>query len=151
MDVAMVVASHVAPAAFATDEIGLRLIGRWAGGLLHGRLRHEAIVTEQPIGGEVAVGVAVHYLTGTILTVGYLEAMRRTGHEPRLASATAYCLATGALPLLVMYPAMGLGCCGAALVGVRTDDPPVQRTTPDMVVVSDLGVRQPWLQRATRL
>jgi len=113
MDVAMVVASQVAPAAFATDEIGLRLIGRWAGGLLHGRLRHDAIVTEQPIGGEIAIGVVAHYLTGTILTVGYLEAMRRTGRKPRLDSATAYGLATGALPLLVMYPAMGLGCCGA--------------------------------------
>ena len=113
MDAAMVAASRVAPAAFATDEIGLELIGRWAGGLLRGHLRHDAIVTEEPIGGEVAIGVTVHYLTGTILTVGYLEAMRRTGRKPRLASATAYGLATGALPLLVMYPAMGLGCCGA--------------------------------------
>ncbi len=104
----MVVASQVAPTAFATDEIALRLIGRWAGGLLHGWLRHDALATEQPIGGEVAIGVAAHCLTGTILTVGYLAAMRRTGRKPRLTSATAYGLATGALPLLVMYPAMGL-------------------------------------------
>jgi hypothetical protein len=119
MDAAMVVASRIAPAAFATDEIGLELIGRWAGGLLRGHLRHDAIVTEEPIGGEVAIGVTVHYLTGTILTVGYLEAMRRTGRKPRLASATAYGLATGALPLLVMYPAMGLGCCGARSSDMR--------------------------------
>ena len=45
--------------------------------------------------------------------MGYLEAMRRTGRKSRLDSAAAYGLATGALPLLGMYPAMGLGCCGA--------------------------------------
>lgn len=111
MDVAMVAASRLAPRAFAADEIGLEVIGRWAAGLLRGELRHD-VATLKPIAGEVALGVAVHYLTGTVLTAGYLEGMRLAGRTPQVASAAAYGLATSALPLLVMYPAMGLGCCG---------------------------------------
>jgi hypothetical protein len=112
MDVAMLAASRLAPRAFAADEIGLEAVGRWAAGLLRGELRHDDAATQGPIAGEVALGVAVHYLTGTVLTAGYLEAVRRAGRTPRLASAAAYGLATSVLPLLVMYPAMGLGCCG---------------------------------------
>jgi hypothetical protein len=62
--------------------------------------------------GEVALGLATHYLTGIALTETYLMALRRLGLRPGPVKATAFGLATSVLPLLVMFPSMGYGCCG---------------------------------------
>jgi hypothetical protein len=68
MDLAMVLASGIAPRLFATDQVGLGLTGRWAAGLLRGRLSHGDVGSDCPVRGEVAVGAAAHYLAGTALT-----------------------------------------------------------------------------------
>lgn len=111
MDAAMVLASRVAPDAFASDKIGLELIGRWAGGLARGRRRQADMTAEPELRGELAMGLATHYLTGITLTEAYVVLLRRAGLGPGLVKATAYGVATAVLPLLVLYPSMGYGCC----------------------------------------
>ncbi len=112
MDAVMVLAGRLAPSVFATEKIDVNLIGRWVGGLKRG-LRPVADITTAPmVRGEVALGLATHYVTGVVLTQTYLMALRRLGLRPSPLQATGFGLATAALPLLVMYPAMGYGCCG---------------------------------------
>ena len=112
MDAAMVLAAKCAPGAFASDKIGPEMIGRWAAGLCRGRGRHEDISAETPVRGELWIGLAAHYFTGITLTLVFVEAARRSGRRPGLAGGTAYGLATAVLPLLLMFPSMGYGCCG---------------------------------------
>ena len=54
----------------------------------------------------------MHYLTGIVLTDAYLVLLGRGRLSPRVVTATVYGLATSVLPLLVLYPSMGYGCCG---------------------------------------
>jgi len=111
MDAAMALAAIVAPARFASDKIGIDVIGRWAAGPVRGQWRHEDISAEPRRRGEVAVGVAAHYLTGITLAETYLAAMRRTRRGPGPGTAVAYGVATAVLPLVVLYPSLGYGCC----------------------------------------
>ncbi len=117
MDAAMALAVLLAPDTFASDKIDLAMIGRWAGGLARGRWRHDDITAEPPMRGELCMGLATHYLTGVVLTQVYVAALRRGGLMPDPLKATAFGLATSALPLLILYPSMGYGCCGR-----RADD-----------------------------
>ena len=109
MDAVFVAASQLGGSRFASDKIGLELVGRWAGGLARGRLRHADMAAEPPLRGEAALGLAVHYLTGIALTQVYYEVLRRGSRKPGVLSATAFGAATALLPLLVMYPSWGLG------------------------------------------
>jgi len=111
MDVAMVLASRVAPDAIASDKIDLEVIGRWAESLGRGRWHHADITAEPKLRGELVVGLAVHYLMGIALTEAYFVLLRRGGLRPGPLKATAFGLATSVLPLLVLYPSMGYGCC----------------------------------------
>lgn len=113
MDVAFVVASRLGGTAFRSDKVGPDLVGRWALGLARGRFMHENIADERPVRGEIAAGMAVHYLTGITLTQLYYEVLRR--RDPGAAgvvAASAYGAATALLPLLVMYPSWGIGVFG---------------------------------------
>ena len=112
MDVAMVAAAKLAANAFASEKNSPEAIGRWAAGLCRGCWRHDDISAETPVRGELWLGLAAHYLTGVVLTEVYLTAIRRGGRRPGVAGATAYGIATAVLPLLLMYPSMGYGCCG---------------------------------------
>jgi len=109
MDAVFLAASRLGGAGFTSDKIGLELVGRWAGGLARGRLRHADMAAEPALRGEAALGLAVHYLTGVMLTQAYYEALRRGGRKPGVLSATAFGAATALLPLLIMYPSWGLG------------------------------------------
>ncbi len=109
MDAVFLAAGRLGGSRFASDKVGLELVGRWAGGLARGRLRHEDMAAEPALRGEAALGLAVHYVTGIALTRAYHEALRRGGRKPSLASATAFGAATALLPLLVMYPSWGIG------------------------------------------
>jgi hypothetical protein len=112
MDASMVLASRLAPEVFATEKVDVNLIGRWVGGLGRGRRRGDDITTAPMLGSEVALGLATHYLTGIALTETYLIGLRRLGLRPGPVKATAFGVATSVLPLFVMYPSMGYGCCG---------------------------------------
>ena len=112
MDVAMVLAARLAPGVLAAEKIAPEMIGRWAAGFGRGRWRHGDISEEMPVRGELRIGLAAHYVTGVTLTTLYLEATRRSGRRPGFAGGAAYGLVTAVLPLLVMFPSMGYGCCG---------------------------------------
>jgi hypothetical protein len=112
MDAGMVLGAWLAPETLASDRIGPEMIGRWAAGLARGHWRHEDISAEQPVRGELWLGFAAHYLTGIVLTQVYLAAAGRGGRRPGVPGAVAYGVATGVLPLLLMYPSMGYGLGG---------------------------------------
>ena len=86
------------------------LIGRWAGHLAKGQLRHDKIARSPAIAGEAALGWAVHYATG-VAFAALLVAVQGTqwAAQPTLVPALITGLATVAAPLLVMQPAMGAG------------------------------------------
>ena len=109
MDAVFLAASRLGGSRFTSDKLGLDLVGRWAGGLVRGRLRHADMAAEPALRGEAALGLAVHGVTGIALTQAYYELLRRGGHRPGVLSATAFGAATALLPLLVMYPSWGLG------------------------------------------
>ncbi len=112
MDAVFLAAGYLGGERFASDKVGLGLVGRWTAGLARGRCVHTDIAAEQPVRGEAALGLAVHYFTGIALTQIYHRLLRRTGHDPRVGSATAFGAATALLPLLVMYPSWGSGPMG---------------------------------------
>lgn len=109
MDGFFVAASRLGGERYASDKVGPELVGRWAAGLARARYRHEDIAAEPAIPGEVALGLAVHYLTGIALTQAYYVALERFRLKPGVMSATSYGVATALLPTLVMYPSWGLG------------------------------------------
>ena len=98
MDAFFVAASRLGGERFTSDMVGPDLVGRWAAGLVRGQYRHRDITQEPPQAGEVALGMAVHYLTGIILTQAYLGALRRAGVRPSVPSATAFGIASALLP-----------------------------------------------------
>ncbi len=109
MDVFFVAAARLGGERFTSDKVGPDLVGRWAAGLARGQLRHTDIAQTPTVRGEVAAGMAVHYLTGIALTAAYHRLLRRGGRKPGVLSATAFGVVTALLPTLVMYPSWGLG------------------------------------------
>lgn len=109
MDAVLVAASLAGGGRFSSDRVGLEPVGRWVAHLAHGRAVHEDLGAEEPVPFEAALGFAVHYATGIVLTCIYREALRRSGRRAGVASAAVYGAATALLPLLVMYPSWGLG------------------------------------------
>lgn len=86
------------------------LVGRWAGHLLHGRWKHDAIAQSPPIRGEAPIGWSVHYAVGMAFAaltagVGGVAWIR----SPTVLPALAVGIATVVAPLFVMQPAMGAG------------------------------------------
>ena len=62
--------------------------------------------------GELALGLATHYVTGVVLTQAFLLAPRRWRGSRSFLAGTAYGISTAVLPLLVMFPSMGYGWSG---------------------------------------
>lgn len=90
--------------------LNFAFIGRWAGHLLRGRWKHDAIAKSPPIAGETAVGWVVHYavgiaFAGAMVGIGGVSWLR----SPTLAPAIALGMVTVIAPLFVMQPAMGAG------------------------------------------
>ena len=90
--------------------LDLAMLGRWAGHLRRGRLRHATIGKAPPVRHETALGWLLHYAIG-IVFAAMLVALAGIDwlRSPRLAPAVAFGLATVAAPLFVMQPAMGAG------------------------------------------
>jgi len=112
MDVAMEVASRLGGSAFTSNRLAPDVIGRWAAGLVRGRWRHDDITSEPARRGELALGMLTHYVTGIILTQAFLLLPRRGNGRPSFPAATAFGIATSALPLLVPFPSLGYGWFG---------------------------------------
>ncbi len=110
MDAAMAGAEILGKDAFSSPRLSLQMIGRWACDLACGKWRPEDMLSRPARSGEAAFGILTHYATGIGLTAVYLAIGR--GWRPTLKRATAYGIATSALPLLVMFPSMGYGAFG---------------------------------------
>jgi hypothetical protein len=112
MDAAMVAASLVGGRAFTSDRLGADMIGREAIDLVSGEWRHGDITRQPARRGEFAVGMLTHYVTGIVLTQMFLLLPRRGDGRRSLRTATAFGIATAALPLLVLFPSLGYGWFG---------------------------------------
>jgi hypothetical protein len=86
------------------------MVGRWAGHLLGGRLRHQAIAKAEPVRHELALGWGIHYAIGVLFAMllvviageGWLKA-------PTLWLAVVVGVSTVVAPLCFMQPALGAG------------------------------------------
>jgi hypothetical protein len=112
MDAAMVAAAYYGKSTFASDRIGPNVIGRWAAGMLRGRWVHRDIMSEPAQRGELALGIATHYVTGIALAQAYLQLPRPANRRLGFLGATAYGIATALLPMLILYPSLGFGWFG---------------------------------------
>lgn len=90
--------------------LNFAFVGRWVGHACHGQFTHRSIALVAPVRGEVALGWIAHYVTGIVfalLLVGvegviWLQA-------PTLVPALVLGIATVAVPLFLIQPAMGAG------------------------------------------
>ena len=91
-----------------TSSFGM--IGRWVAHFFRGRFVHASIAKADPVGGEDAIGWAVHYAIG-IAFAGLLVAMTGAAwiESPTVAPAILFGVVSVAAPLMVMQPAMGSG------------------------------------------
>lgn len=90
--------------------LNLAMVGRWAGHLLHGRVRHQAIAKAEPVRHELALGWGIHYAIGVLfamLLVGFVEEGWLLA--PTLLPAVAVGVVTVVAPLCFMQPVMGAG------------------------------------------
>ncbi len=88
----------------------MAMIGRWVGHMGRGRFAHPAIAKAEPLPHEAGLGWLVHYAVG-IGFAGLLVALHGLGwlQQPSVLPALLTGLATVAMPLCVMQPAMGAG------------------------------------------
>ncbi|MBS0387759.1 MAG: DUF2938 domain-containing protein [Proteobacteria bacterium] len=86
------------------------LIGRWVAHFARGRFIHASIAKAEPAANELIIGWCTHYAVG-IIFVSVLVALQGSGwvRQPTFVPAFVTGVATVALPLFVMQPAMGLG------------------------------------------
>ena len=90
--------------------LNFAMVGRWAGHLLRGRVRHQAIARAAPIRHESALGWGIHYAIGVVfamLLVGFVE--EGWLMAPTLLPAVVVGVVTVVAPLCFMQPAMGAG------------------------------------------
>ncbi|MEJ5991287.1 DUF2938 domain-containing protein [Ramlibacter sp. PS3R-8] len=87
-----------------------RLVGRWVGSMRQGRFAHASIAQAPAVRREHALGWATHYAVGIAYALG-LAALTGAAwvRQPVLLPALAFGLASVAMPLFVMQPAMGAG------------------------------------------
>jgi hypothetical protein len=86
------------------------LIGRWVAHMVRGRFSHASIADAEPVRNELAVGWVAHYAVG-VAFAAVLVLLQGAGwiQQPSFAPAFLTGVATVAMPLLVMQPAMGSG------------------------------------------
>jgi len=86
------------------------LIGRWVAHMTHGQFSHISIAKAKPMRNELVIGWGTHYAVGIVFST-VLVALQGSGwlHRPTFVPALLTGLATVAMPLFVMQPAMGSG------------------------------------------
>jgi hypothetical protein len=86
------------------------LIGRWVAHMARGRFIHASIAKAEPVSSELAIGWVTHYAVG-IAFAAVLVALQGSGwvQQPTFVPAFLTGVATVAMPLFVMQPAMGSG------------------------------------------
>lgn len=86
------------------------LIGRWVAHMARGRFSHTSIAKAEPVANELTIGWVTHYAVG-IVFAAVLVALQgsRWLQQPTFVPAFLTGVATVAMPLFVMQPAMGSG------------------------------------------
>lgn len=86
------------------------LIGRWVAHMARGKFAHVSISKAEPVSSELVIGWVTHYAVG-IAFAAALVAMQGAGwvQRPTFVPAFLTGVATVAMPLFVMQPAMGSG------------------------------------------
>lgn len=86
------------------------LIGRWVAHMTRGKFSHASISKAEPVANELAIGWVTHYAVG-IAFATVLVALQGWGwiQQPTFIPAFLTGVATVAMPLFVMQPAMGSG------------------------------------------
>lgn len=90
--------------------LNFAMVGRWAGHVMRGRVRHDAIAKAEPVANELVLGWVIHYVIGVLFAV-MLVGMVGEGwlSAPTLWPALVWGVATVAAPLCFMQPVMGAG------------------------------------------
>ncbi|MGG5291012.1 DUF2938 domain-containing protein [Pseudomonas shirazensis] len=92
------------------STLNYAMLGRWAGHLLRGRVRHVAIANAEPIRHERVLGWALHYAIGLLFAAALLALQGADWlHAPTLLPALTFGLCTVVAPLCILQPAMGAG------------------------------------------
>ncbi|HDS1748642.1 MULTISPECIES: DUF2938 domain-containing protein [Pseudomonas] len=90
--------------------LNFAMIGRWAGHLRNGRLRHQAIAKADPVRHELALGWGIHYAIGVLFAMFLLVVVGEGWLlAPTLLPAVVIGVVTVVAPLCFMQPAMGAG------------------------------------------
>lgn len=86
------------------------LIGRWVAHMARGRFSHASIAQAERVSNEPRIGWVTHYAVG-VAFAAVLVALQGIGwvRQPTLMPAFLTGVATVAMPLFVMQPAMGSG------------------------------------------
>lgn len=95
---------------FGVPTLNFAFVGRWVGHVCQGKFAHASIGKATPVRGEVALGWIAHYGTGIAFAVllACIEGVAWL-QEPTVLPAIALGVATVAVPLFVIQPAMGAG------------------------------------------
>lgn len=112
MDAGSILATRTKLIRPGSEPIGPRFIGRWVGYMTTGRFRHRDILEAPALRGETWVGFATHYTIGMALSEVYFRVLRFTRKRPSVATGLLYGAATTILPMLIVWPAYGLGAFG---------------------------------------
>lgn len=86
------------------------LVGRWVAHMARGQFTHASIAKAEPVSSELTIGWVTHYAVG-IAFAAVLVALQGFGwvRQPTFVPALLTGVATVAMPLFVMQPAMGSG------------------------------------------
>ncbi len=108
---------------FGVSATNWAMVGRWLGNMPRGKFTHEAMVSAEPVKGELAIGWTAHYVIGA----GYgllLLALWGQGWltSPTLLPPLVLSWALLVAPYFIMMPGMGLG-----IAGSRTPKPTITR------------------------
>ena len=99
-----------------SSGVNAGLIGRWAAGLVRGKLYHQDIQTAPPVKHEVRIGIGFHFIIGGGVVAFFYPIMLMVfGLEMTanpLLFATLFGLLTSVLPWFVLMPSFGWGWFG---------------------------------------
>ncbi len=86
------------------------LVGRWVAHMGRGQFSHASISKAAPVRSELAIGWVTHYAVGIVFAAA-LVVLQGSGwvQQPTFLPAFLTGVATVAMPLFVMQPAMGSG------------------------------------------
>ena len=90
--------------------LNFAMVGRWAGHLFQGRMRHQAIAKAGPVRHERVWGWVIHYGIGVLFAMLLVVIVGESWLQaPTLWPAVVIGMGTVVAPLCFMQPAMGAG------------------------------------------